>query len=397
MKRRVLFILICILLAIFSEITFAHKASDSYLRFEINDGIIHGRWDIALRDLDYAIGLDGDADGHITWGELRARHQDITNYAFTRLQITGDSAKCTSNLPDHLVDHHTDGAYAVLQFLVTCPETVNIFEIEYSLLFDLDPLHRGLLQVAYNEQIQTGIFSPEQQTIHLNLNKSSPWHEFIQFGREGVWHIWIGYDHILFLISLLLPSVLLWKAGRWHPQQSFRLALWEVLKIVTAFTLAHSITLSLAVLGFVSLPTRWVESVIAASVLIVALHNLYPVIQTRLWVMTFIFGLVHGLGFASVLIDLGLPGKSLALALAGFNVGVEIGQVVIVSIFTPLAFLVRGSWFYQRFVLNFGSLMIAFVALIWLIERSMNLDLVLMLHEWFLTHQSDSKMPGAIQ
>ena len=137
MKRRVLFILICILLAIFSEITFAHKASDSYLRFEINDGIIHGRWDIALRDLDYAIGLDGDADGHITWGELRARHQDITNYAFTRLQITGDSAKCTSNLPDHLVDHHTDGAYAVLQFLVTCPETVNIFEIEYSLLFDL--------------------------------------------------------------------------------------------------------------------------------------------------------------------------------------------------------------------------------------------------------------------
>ena len=200
------------------------------------------------------------------------------------------------------------------------------------MLFDLDPLHRGLLQVAYNEQIQTGIFSPEQQTVHLNLNKGSPWHEFIQFGREGIWHIWIGYDHILFLISLLLPSVLLWKAGRWHPQQSFRLALWEVLKIVTAFTLAHSITLSLAVLGFVSLPSRWVESVIAASVLIVALHNLYPVIQTRLlWIMTFIFGLVHGLGFASVLIDLGLPGKSLALALAGFNVGVEIGQVVIVE------------------------------------------------------------------
>lgn len=379
MKRHVLFILIGILLAIFPEITFAHKASDSYLRFEINDGIIQGRWDIALRDLDYAIGLDEDADGRITWGELRARHQAITNYAFSRLQIRSDGAKCWSNLPDHLVDHHTDGAYAVLRFLVTCPETVRVFEIEYSLLFDLDPLHRGLLQVAHDEQVQTDIFSPEHQTIHLNLNQSSPWHEFVQFGREGIWHIWIGYDHILFLISLLLPSVLVWKAGRWHPQQSFRLAFWEVFKIVTAFTLAHSITLSLAVLGFVSLPTRWVESIIAASVLIAALHNLYPVIQTRLWIMTFIFGLVHGLGFASVLIDFGLPGKSLALALAGFNMGVEIGQIVIVSLFTPLAFLIRRSWFYQRVILNFGSLAIAFVALVWLLERSMDMDLVLML------------------
>ncbi|SFE23568.1 HupE/UreJ family protein [Nitrosomonas sp. Nm166] len=371
MKQPIIFILIGILLAIFSEITVAHKASDSYLRFEINDGIIQGRWDIALRDLDYAIGLDEDADRRITWGELRVRHQAITNYAFTHLQIRGDGAKCWSNLPDHLVDHHTDGAYAVLHFTVTCPETVSIFEIEYSLLFDLDLLHRGLLQVAYDEQVQTGIFSPEHQTIRLNLNKSSSWHEFIQFGREGVWHIWIGYDHILFLISLLLPAVLQWKAGRWYPQQSFRLAFWEVFKIVTAFTLAHSITLSLAVLGFVSLPSRWVESAIAASVLIVALHNLYPIIQTRLWVITFIFGLIHGLGFASVLIDFDLPQKSLALALAGFNLGVEIGQVVIVGIFTPLAFWVRRSWFYQRFILNFGSLMIAFVAFIWLIERSM--------------------------
>ena len=379
MKHPVIFILIGILLAIFSEITLAHKASDSYLRFEINDGIIQGRWDIALRDLDYAIGLDGDADGRITWGELRARHQAITNYAFTHLQIRGDGAKCWSDLPDHLVDHHTDGAYAVLRFLVTCPETVSIFEIQYSLMFDLDPLHRGLLQVAYDEQVQTGIFSPEHPTIHLNLNKNSPWQEFIQFGREGIWHIWIGYDHILFLISLLLPAVLCWKAGRWHPQQSFRRAFWEVFKIVTAFTLAHSITLSLAVLGFVSFPTRWVESAIAASVLIVALHNLYPIIQNRLWVITFIFGLVHGLGFASVLIDFGLPTKSLALALAGFNLGVEIGQVVIVGIFISLAFLVRRSWFYQRFILNFGSLMIAFIALIWLIERSMDLDLVQML------------------
>ena len=117
------------------------------------------------------------------------------------------------------------------------------------------------------------------------------------------------------------------------------------------------------------------ESAIAASVLLVALHNLYPVIRTRLWMVTFIFGLIHGLGFASVLIDLGLPGKSLGLGLAGFNFGVEIGQVAIVGLFIPLAFLIRRSWSYQRIVLNFGSMMIALVALVWLVERSMDVNL----------------------
>ena len=374
MMRWPIFILTCVFIALFTGLSFAHKASDSYLRFKVDGETIQGQWDIALRDLDHAIGLDTNDDGRITWGELRAKHQAITEYAFPRLQVHGNGARCLHQLPEHLVDHHTDGAYAVLHFSVICPETINTFEIDYSLLFDLDPLHRGLLQVDYDGQVQTGVLSPEHRIIHFDLEKSAPWHEFIQFGREGVWHIWIGFDHILFLISLLLPAVLCWQAGRWQPQQSFRVTLWEVLKIVTAFTLAHSITLSLAVLGYVSLPSRWVESVIAASVLLAALHNLYPIIHTRLWIMTFFFGLIHGLGFASVLIDLGLPGKSLALALAGFNLGVEVGQLVIVGLFIPLAFLIRRSWFYQQYVFKFGSILIALIAFIWLVERSMDMN-----------------------
>ena len=190
-----------------------------------------------------------------------------------------------------------------------------------------------------------------------------------------MWHIWIGYDHILFLISLLLPAVLWCEGRRWHAVESFPSAFWEVCKIVTAFTLAHSITLSLAVLGMVSLPSRWVESAIAASVLLAALHNLYPVIRTRLWIATFVFGLIHGLGFASVLIDLGLPEKSLGMALGGFNVGVEIGQIAIVGGLFPLAFLIRRSWSYQHVVLNFGSILIALVAFVWFVERSMDVNL----------------------
>ena len=374
MKRLAISILTSVLLMIFSGLTFAHKASDSYLRLNIDGQTIQGQWDIALRDIDYAIGLDGNNDGQITWGELRNSHNALTNYALPRLQIRGDASRCSSNPTEHLVDFHTDGAYAVLRFSVDCPEVMSTLEIQYSLLFDLDSQHRGLLQVDYNGNVQTGVLSPEERTIQLDLKKNSPLNEFLQFGREGIWHIWIGYDHILFLISLLLPAVLWWREGQWHPQQSFQPAFWEVLKIVTAFTIAHSITLSLAVLGFVSLPTRWVESTIAASIILAALHNLYPVIRTRIWIMTFIFGLIHGLGFASVLIDLGLPGKSLALALAGFNVGVEIGQIVIVSVLIPLTFLIRHTWSYQRLVLNVGSIMIALIACVWFVERSMNMN-----------------------
>ncbi len=390
-----IFIFICVLLSLFSGLTFAHKASDSYLRFKLDGKTIQGQWDIALRDLEHAIGLDANEDERITWGELRTKHQVITEYAFSRLRVHGNGAQCWNQLSEHLVDHHTDGAYAVLHFSVVCPDVINTFEIAYDLLFDLDPLHRGLLQVVYNGQVQTGVMSPEQRMIHIDLEKSAPWREFLQFGREGVWHIWIGYDHILFLISLLLPAVLYWQAGGWQPQQSFGQALWQVFKIVTAFTLAHSITLSLAVLGYVSLPSRWVESVIAASVLLAALNNLYPIIHTRLWIMAFILGLIHGLGFASVLIDLGLPGKSLALALVGFNLGVEIGQIVIIGMFVPLAFLIRRSWFYQRYIFSFGSILIAIFAFIWLVERSLEVSWGTLLQKMMLV-RSNSLILGLI-
>jgi HupE / UreJ protein len=149
-----------------------------------------------------------------------------------------------------------------------------------------------------------------------------------------------------------------------------RLAAVDVLKVVTAFTLAHSITLSLAVLGAVELPSRLVESVIAASVVAAALNNVRPLVTRRLWLVAFGFGLVHGFGFASVLADLGLPSDALALALVGFNVGVELGQLAIVLLFLPLAFALRRTSFYRRWVMHGGSLAIALLAAVWFAERA---------------------------
>ncbi len=177
----------------------------------------------------------------------------------------------------------------------------------------------------------------------------------------------------MFLISLLLPAVLWRRDCGWQPVKKFRTAFIEVAKIVTAFTLAHSITLSLATLQILSLQSRWVESAIAASVLLAALNNIFPLVNKRIWLMAFGFGLIHGLGFASVLTDLGLPGDALALALVGFNLGVEAGQFVIVGAFLPMAFWLRQTWCYQRLTLAAGSWLIAVIAVFWLLDRSLNL------------------------
>jgi hypothetical protein len=180
---------------------------------------------------------------------------------------------------------------------------------------------------------------------------------------------------MLFLCALLLPAVLIYRDGRWVGVTDFGEAFVNVVKIVTAFTLAHSITLSLAVLGFIALPSRLVESAIALSVMAAALNNLRPVVQSRLWMLAFGFGLVHGLGFANVLVELGLPTDALAVALVSFNLGVEIGQLAIVCAILPLAYLCRHSWFYPRIILGTGSLCIVAVAFVWLLERSLNLSL----------------------
>jgi hypothetical protein len=210
----------------------------------------------------------------------------------------------------------------------------------------------------------------------FSLQAPSRLRQFVDYLREGVWHIWIGYDHILFLLALLLPAVALRERGRWQAVPAFRPAFWSVLKIVTAFTVAHSITLTLATLGVISLPSRWVESTIAASVVIAALNNVFPLFRERRWVMAFLFGLIHGFGFASVLSDLGLPQDALVIALVGFNVGVEAGQLAIVAGFLPLIYFLRETWFYRRVLLSGGSILIAFLALVWFVERAFDIKLV---------------------
>lgn len=405
----------------------AHKPSDSYLRLSVSNQVVTGQWDIAVRDLEFVLGIDADEDGQVTWGELKARHPDIAAFSLSRLKLRSDGQPLTLTVLDHLVATHTDGTYAVLKMEARAPSTPTQLEIEYRLFFELDPLHRGLLNLTWqgatptaprmtNAVIEiatnaiaavansdyastnalehnrvpppstepgvlTAIFSPEQPVQAFTAASAKDNTGLVHYLKEGVHHIWIGTDHILFLLALLLPSVFLLgpsakRTGpKWehHPHRTFAPAFGSVFKVVTAFTAAHSITLTLAALGAVTLPSRFVESTIAASIVVAAWNNLRPFFRDRAWMVAFAFGLIHGFGFASVLTDLGLPKGTLVGALVAFNVGVELGQLAIVVAFLPLAFAFRKTWLYRGLVLKGGSLLVILIAAAWFVERAMDL------------------------
>jgi hypothetical protein len=410
----------------------AHKASDAYVTLTDDardEQRLQGQWDIALRDLDHALVLDADGDGAITWGEVRARHPDIAAYALSHLAIKSDGLACPLTAGRQMIDEHSDGAYSVLYFTVDCDKEVpNELTVDYDLLFALDPSHRGILTVHHDGTTANAVLSPAAPSMALSLNAPDRWRQFKSFVVDGVWHIWTGYDHLLFLASLLLPAVLIrrrgapprpgppvrpeaprrpgaparpeaslpagsgarWRrqtgavsltpagsraldrvsAARWEPAPSLWRAFVDVFKIISGFTVSHTCTLTLAVLGIVTLPDRLVESGIALSVVLAAANNLYPLVHRRLWLVAFGFGFIHGLGFASALAGLRLPPAAMAASLGGFNVGVEIGQEAIVIALMPLAYLLRRSRFYRVVVLKAGSAVIVLIAAVWFFERA---------------------------
>jgi hypothetical protein len=370
-----------ILTVIFSTPVNAHKPSDSYLtlkKHETDSSLIDAKWDISLRDLNFAIGLDDNNDGSITWGELKKHHSQISDYALSSLKFKTENSYCSYENTEHLVDNHSDGAYDTIHFFIKCPSEKRPlkFDIEYTLFFDLDPSHRGLLNIKHKDKTLTAVFSPEKFVQHFDLEKFNPWNQFIEFIKEGIWHIWIGFDHILFLLALLLPSVFIRTNNKWDSVTDFKAAFWNVFKIVTAFTVAHSMTLSIAALEIIKLPSRLVESAIAASVVLAALNNIFPLFKKGRWVIAFLFGLIHGFGFASVLMDLGLEKETLLIPLVSFNVGVELGQLAIVSVFLPFAYSLKDNFIYKKIIMLIGSLIIMLIALSWFIERFFNLSFI---------------------
>lgn len=386
----------------------AHKESDAYLTLRTdpaNDHILKGQWDIALRDLNFVMPIDSNHNGKITWGEVSAHRTAIERYVLSRLAVKGDGLRCAMTPTGQKIDYHTDGAYDVLLFNALCDKEIpNTLTIDYRLFYNVDPYHRGIITIHAKGKTTGAVLGPNDPSTSLDLRHPDRWRQFKSFVVDGIWHIWTGMDHLLFILSLLLPAVLIrrredkgddWPSGgllmggggggggggtltaarpnaqyTWQAVPTWWPAFIDVIKVITAFTISHSVTLTLAVLGIVDLPDRLVESGIALSVIVAAGNNIYPIVRQRIWLIAFAFGFIHGLGFASALSGLQLPAGAMAASLGGFNVGVEIGQETIVLAVMPLAFLLRYTKFYQYYVVRWGSVLIIAIASLWLYQRA---------------------------
>jgi hypothetical protein len=234
-----------------------------------------------------------------------------------------------------------------------CASPVSDLHIRDDLFDVLGRDHHTLAKVQWAGGVQQLAFEPGAREGRVTIGGPAPTHAEGSFVVLGVEHILTGYDHLLFLAALLL------RGGR----------LGSLLKIITAFTVAHSLTLALAVSGLVVLPGRLIEPLIAASIVWVAAENLLvrkgP---PHRWRVAFVFGLVHGFGFASILAPLSLPAGGLAWALFGFNLGVEAGQALVVVALLPVLAWMRGKpW--ERVVVSTASIAVAVMGLVWLVER----------------------------
>jgi HupE / UreJ protein len=355
----------------------AHLASDSYLRIDVGEtGTVRGQWDIALRDLDVAVGLDLDQDGNITWGELRAKTREIEAYVFGRLTL-GDGGQVCQVIPtSFMVDFHAGSAYAVLPFSTECPGGGRL-TLQYRLLFDIDPSHRGLLTITAGERVRSEVLTPEHNEVSIDASPIQLGDQIVQFLRFGFDHILLGYDHLLFIAVLLITAAWRRSSGNgWVPIERLDRVLFETIKTLTAFTLAHAIVLTPAVLGLVRVSARFVEPAVALTIMLAALDNIRSILPRLRWQVAFLFGLIHGLSFASALGPMQLPPLAMALALGSFNVGVEIGQIALALLLVPIVFVSRHDAVYRRAVTPAASLAAILLAGMWLLDRVLGLDLL---------------------
>ena len=327
----------------------------------------------ARQDLEILALIDANYDGTVTVDEFDAAQDDLGMRFASGVDVRhlGEIVFPTVVLAEQVPD---DAVNIELSYNTPKGSAVSV---HIPLIAQLSRGHRQYMAVhdetgnLHAQHILSVASPPVFLDAQVLLNGGGPsWLSVLRaYLLEGIWHIWIGFDHILFLLTLLLPAVLVYRRSRWQSVDSLRPAVMDTLRIATAFTVAHSITLALAVLEIVSLPPRLVESAIALSVLVTALNNLRPVFPTSRWLLAFGFGLVHGFGFAGVLVNLGLPGDALAISLLGFNLGVEIGQLAIVACVFPVIALLRHTRLYRTWMFGGGSTVAAIIATVWIFER----------------------------
>ena len=346
----------------------AHFTSTSYLWADSSGADdVRITWDVSAADLHWLLGLDGDGNGAITWEEIQTRRDDIASFAGEHLRIARGGQPCDTHFADLLLTERAGEPHLSLVFRASC-EKPGALSLSGTLFFDTNSTQRTLLSAVTPAGDFTSILSPDSPNW-TEPPAPSVLATFATFVGQGLWHVWIGYDHLAFLLLLLLPGVLRAVGAGWQAVPTFRETARDLFKIITAFTLAHSLTLALATTGAVNIPVRPVEVAIAASIVIAGLLNLFPGAARARLALAFGFGLVHGFGFANALAELGARGTRLVPTLAGFNMGVELAQLSLVLLVLPFLFRARTSAFYAWRFMPAASLGAAMAGAAWLVAR----------------------------
>jgi hydrogenase/urease accessory protein HupE len=320
----------------------------------------------ALQDIEAFVPMDRDLDAEVTMLERDEAKTDIVKFVTNELSLKLDGHEIKANLPGK-VDF--DNQNNVIVGLLFSGRAISNVKIESNFLNRLPPGHKQYVTIRGldGHELANKMLTQNAAFIEVPLNnraskvkiENTSSSTFVDFLKLGIEHILTGYDHLLFLFSLLVVT------------RSF----WPAVQIITFFTIAHSITLALAGLNIVDIPSNIVEPLIAATIIYVGLENIFRAdkVSTRSrCVLTFFFGLIHGFGFASVLREMGISSieTGILVPLFSFNLGVELGQITVASIALPALWWMQSQAALSPKIVPVGSILTCLAGSYWLLERT---------------------------
>lgn len=349
--------LLALLLMLFTTAASAHETTRSYVRLDRAGAEVDLRIRVAFRDIEVAVWIDEDLDGAITWAEVQRRMGPISDYLLAGFTLdAGGACKLGQTTAD--VSNSGGIAYLDVYFRGTCPDATLPLQARSRLFTEIDPDHRMFLSAMVDGARTTTLLSAASPSVTLSGDSGNPWISLWTYFLAGIEHLLGGTDHLAFLLVLILPAV----CNGLNRRDAVR----GVVAAVTGFTIAHALTLTAVLTNLLRPPSGMIEALIALTIIVTAVDNVRPFIPAPRAAIAAAFGIIHGCGFATALGSLDLDGVSFAVALLGFNLGIEAAQVGLVLLTMPLLYTFGAA----RRTLWLGSAVAGLAGLWWLWLRA---------------------------
>ena len=363
-----------------------HPMPHSILSLGIGNNEIQAELKLPLNELQLAVPFDVTNN---TTSLIEQNEQALKKYLLSHIQLKSNDNKLWNiNIDGFKLSEEEQiatGKYreliSYLTFIPPPKSDLRNFYLDYDVIIHQVVTHKIFLTLQQDWKngkldtsettlgvIELDIANNRVNPLHVQLDKGSNWNGFVSMVKLGMHHISEGTDHLMFLFVLLLPATLLAENRRWTKFKGTPKSITQLLKIVTAFTVGHSLTLIIGSLKIVNLPTQPVEILIALTIIITAIHALRPIFPQKEMFIACAFGLVHGLAFSSILSEIKLSGSEMAYSILGFNIGIELMQLFVLLLIVPWL-LILSQYPIYKWIRIVGATLSIIAAIGWLIER----------------------------